>query len=99
MYQGRPWSLKISPQSYFQILQPVPTGVPEAHIQEKVPADGKEMRCSYLMYIFHLCMFRKSSATPTRKDIGAGGAVWTNIATHVFNYTKHLFKSSMIKRI
>ena len=44
-------------------------------------------------------MFRKSSAAPTRKDIGAGGAVWTDIATHVFNYTKNLFKSSMIKRI
>ena len=48
--------------------------------------------CSYLIYIFHLCMFRKSSATPTRKDIGAGGAVWTDIATHVFNNTKHLFQ-------
>ena len=55
--------------------------------------------CSYLIYTFHLGMFRKSSAAPTRKDIGAGGAVWTYIATHVFNYTKHLLKSSMIKRI
>ena len=55
--------------------------------------------CSYLIYTFHLGMFRKSFATPTRKDIGAGGTVWTDIATHVFNYTKHLFKSSVIKRI
>ena len=55
--------------------------------------------CSYLKYTFHLGMFRKSSAAPTRKDIGAGGTVWTDIATHVFNYTKYLYKSSMIKRI
>ena len=56
-------------------------------------------RCSHRIYTFHLGMFRKSSATPTRKDIGAGGAVWTDIATHVFNNTKHLFKSSMIKLV
>ena len=100
--QGPPWRLKIYPQSYFQILQPVPTGVPEAHIQEKVPADGKEIITQGVViayiYTFHLGMFRKSFATPTRKDVGAGGAVWTDIATHVFNNTKHLFKLSMIKR-